>query len=488
MTGGVRDGVGVTGSAEPPQKRLQGQLGVRDLVFTVLAYNAPLAVMSGYVPLVVGVGNGTGAPMTFIAVGLLLLVFSVGLTTMSRFMKSPGAFYSYITAGIGRPLGLGSAFTAFTGYTVIAAATCAYAGIVTNAMITSLFDGPALPWWIWGLCIWCVATGMSLLRINLSAKVLGVVLLTEIVLVAAWNLTVFVDGGPDGVSFESFSPTAFTSGSISFALLFGVLCLTGFEAVAVFRDETRDPIRTVPRATYAAVALLAGMYAIGAWAYLTAFGAAEAQVLGSTDPSGSFLASVKLYTGTVASDLVAVLLISSTFAAVLATQNISARYLYTLGRDGVLPRALGRVHDKHGSPHIAASTVALMVLLEFGVPALLQIDPLAIYSSLAGFGGFCLLFLMTVTSAAVVVFFRRHSKSAVNIWQSVVAPVVSFTGLAIILALAATNMESVIGGSVTGGRIALLIAACVIGAGIATALYYRSKNRAIFNQIGHQDI
>lgn len=484
MTESIR---AATPDTAPPPTRLEGNLGVRDLVFTVLAYNAPLAVMAGFVPLVVGYGNGNGAPSTFIAIGILLVTFSVGLTTMSRFMKSPGAFYSYITAGIGRAPGLGGAFAAFTGYTAIAAASCAYGGILANTLIHDTLNGPDVPWWACAITIWAVASTLSLLHIDLSAKVLGVAMVCEVVLVAAWDAKVFLDGGPSGVSMSSFTPSAFTSGSVSFALLFGVLCVTGFEAVAVFREETRDPVRTVPRATYLSVGILAGMYAIGAWAYLTAFGPEEAIVQGASDPSGSFIGSVSQYVGTLAADLVTILLVSSAFAAILATQNISARYLYTLGRDGVLPPRLGAVHGSHRSPYVAAATTALIVIAGFVLPAVGGVDPVVIYASLAGFGGFCLLLLMTTTSISVVVFFRRGEHTA-NAFQSVVAPLLAFAGLATILYLASTNMDAVIGGSETAGTIALAIAAGIVLAGVGLAVWYRSSRPATYARIGSQDV
>ena len=89
--------------------RLSGNLGVVQLVLTVLAYNAPVTVAAAFVPLVIGFGNHDGATLSYLAIGVLLVVFSVGLTTMARCMKSPGAFYTYISTGIGPTAGLAGA-------------------------------------------------------------------------------------------------------------------------------------------------------------------------------------------------------------------------------------------------------------------------------------------------------------------------------------------------------------------------------------------
>ena len=77
---------GTPGGAET--QHLKGRLGVIAIVFTVLAFNAPLGVAAGFVPIVIGAGNREGAPSTFVGVALILLIFSVGLLAMSRYMTS----------------------------------------------------------------------------------------------------------------------------------------------------------------------------------------------------------------------------------------------------------------------------------------------------------------------------------------------------------------------------------------------------------------
>lgn len=471
-----------------PTPRLRGHLGVRDLVFTVLAYNAPLAIMAGYIPLVIGYGNGVGAPATFAVIGLLLCVFAVGLTAMSHYMRSPGAFYSYITAGIGKPAGLGGAFTAFAGYTAIAISGYAFAGYFFHGSVAPLINAPDLDWWIWSLVMWAACSSLSLFQIDVSAKVLGVAIIAEIVMVVIWDIKVFFDGGPDGIVTSSFSYDSFTTGSVSFALLFGVLCITGFEAVAVFRAETRDPARTVPRATYLSVVTLAGFYCISSIAFLTAFGTGQAAPAAAADPTGSWIASVDTYVGTAAVDVVTVLLVSSGFAAQLATQNISARYLFALGQDGVISRRFAWVHPRFGSPFVAAASVACITLVGFLTAAVLGVEPLVFFPRLAGFGGVCLLTLMTATAAAVFLYFRRNPDHPAGPFQAIITPVLAFAGLGTILFLAVKNMGVIIGSTPGDGKVATAIVALVFLVGIVAALALRSARPDVYARIGSQDL
>ncbi|EPD69471.1 APC family permease [Streptomyces sp. HGB0020] len=473
--------------SEQASGNLRGNLGVASIVFTVLAFNAPLGTAAGFVPVLIGYGNQDGAPSTFIVVAVVLTLFSVGLMAMSRYMSSPGAFYSYIVAGLGRIPGLGAAFTAFGAYTAFCLCSYAYGGIVANAMVHGLFHGPDISWWIYSLVMWVVSTILSMLHMELSARVLGVALVAEVVLVLLWGLRVFFNGAPEGVSLHPFTVSAFTSGSLPVGLLFGALCITGFEAVAVFRKEARDPVRTVKRATYGSVAVMCGLYAFTAWADLTAYGHTAVQHA-AADPSGSFVSSVHTYVGSTASDLVTVLLVSSVFASIPAVQSIAARYLYTLGSDGVLPRSLGRIHTTQGSPYVAAAWFSALCLIGIIVPAITGLDPLRVYSSCAAIGSVCLVVLMFATSLAILTFFHRDSTHTATRLEAQVAPALALVGIGGVLYLAITHMPDIIGAGRTAADLALAFIVLLAVAGAGLASYLRAQRPEIFARIGRQDL
>jgi amino acid transporter len=477
------------GPSAPVPGKLRGSLGALAIIFTVLAFNAPLGVAGGFVPVVIGNGNHEGAPATFIVIAVMLVLFSVGLLAMSRFMHSCGAFYSYIVAGLGRVIGLGGAYTAIAAYTAFCCCGYAFCGLVTRDLMANAFPELHVAWWVWSLVFWVAATTLSLFNINLSAKILGIALIAEIGVALVWGLRVFFNGGPSGVSLHPLTPSAFFGGgSVSVALLFAAMCITGFEAVAVFREEARDPVKTVRRATYGSVIFMCAFYAFVAWAYLTAYGS-DAVAQGQADPIGSFKASVLAYAGTVAYDAVSVLLLTSGFASALANVNIGARYLFTLGGDGVLPRKLGKVHPKQGSPYVAAAVFSTVCLIgAIVIPALFQIEGLTVYVDLAAIGGVCLLLLMLVTSVAVPVFFRRTKGHTASVWESVIAPSLATAALAVVFSLSVIHMPDIIGADQTVANIALAVIAFFAIAGIGNALYFRSRKPEIFRLIGRQDL
>ena len=61
----------------------------------------------------------------YVAVGLILLIFSVGYATMSQYVTNTGAFFAYVGRGLGIAPGVGSAFVSVLAYRLARAAVAA---------------------------------------------------------------------------------------------------------------------------------------------------------------------------------------------------------------------------------------------------------------------------------------------------------------------------------------------------------------------------
>jgi amino acid transporter len=464
---------------------LSGRMGVVELIFTTLALAAPVAVVSGFIPFVM-VFDGVAAPAVYLVVTLLLLVFAVGYTAMSRYLPNGGAFYAYVTAGLGKVPGLGSAFVAMYAYTLLALATYAFLGIGATALVHDTFNGPEIPWYWFSFATWGVAGLLGYRRIDLSAKVLTVAMGLEILIVMVFNIAVAARGGPEPVSFTPFSIGEYASGSVGIATLFGVACFLGFEATAVYRTEVKNPDRTIPRATYGAVLLIGVFYALAAWMIVTAYGVSKAAAVATADPTGMFTTVMMQYVGSWGVSVVSVLLVSSLFAAAVACQNILARYCFALGADGVLPTQLGAVHKRHGSPHIASVSVTAVTGAVLLSVVLMRADPVWLYSRLSGAGAFALLLLMLLTSLAVIAFFRRTADARASVWHSLIAPSLAAAGMAAIVYLAISQFGTLIGGSTRDVWIFQAFTWGSLLGGAVLALVYRGKRRDVYDRIGRQ--
>lgn len=481
-------GTSSDGATPPADLRLEGRMGTPELVFTVLAFNGPLAAVAGYLAFIIYFG-GVGAPLMLAIAGVINLIFAVGFTAMSRYMPNPGAFYSYITAGLGRVLGLGGAFLAVFAYALVILGVYAFFGIISDQLVSNTFSGPHIAWYWYALVAFVVITFLSYRNIAASARTLLVALAVELVMVLIFNAAVLINGGPQGRSLVPFDPNVAFSGNVGSALLFSVGLFLGFEATAVFREEVKRPLKTVPRATYIAVLAIGVLYVLTSWLLITAYGVDKAAKVAQTSPSDMFIKAVGRYVGTVGVDIVSILLITSTFAALLSTSNVLVRYLFSLGKDGVLPGFLGQVHRRHASPYKAALVVAGTMLVGGIIIVVSAADPGIAYGSLAGVGGFAIIVLETITSVAVLVYFRRAGRlTGVSTWQTVIAPVVATLGLGLVVYLALTNFSTLIGGSETLAIIFQIVTLAVVLTGVVLALVYRRTRPAAYRRIGRQDV
>src|SRR5450755_4769157 len=117
--------------ASPPseQSLRRNQLGTGNIVFLVLAAAAPMAAVVVTVPLSVGFGDGAGTPGAYLLAGVTLLLFAIGYVAMSRHIVNAGAFYAYVTKGLGRPLGMSTAMIAVLAYNAWVIAVVGLAGV-----------------------------------------------------------------------------------------------------------------------------------------------------------------------------------------------------------------------------------------------------------------------------------------------------------------------------------------------------------------------
>ncbi|MDI9978720.1 APC family permease [Rhodococcus sp. IEGM 1307] len=469
-----------------PPRTLQGRIGVVELMLTVLAFSAPLTVVAAFAVFVLSYNSS--APIAFAVAVALLMLFAVGYTTMTKYLPNPGAFYAYITAGLGRHLGLGSSFLAMFGYVAMGVGTVAFFGTVASSLVSDTFQGPTVPWYVYSLLCVAVVGVLGYFRIDLSAKVLSVVMGLEILIVLVFNVAVLKRGGPEGISLEPFSLSGFAAGDIGIAVLFAATCFLGFEATAIFREETKNPDKTVPRATYGAVLFIGVFYLASIWLLIVAYGPSKAQDVAIADYAGMFPNAVTSYLGDTATDVVRVLLCTSIFACLLSVQNILSRYTYSLGVDHVLPSRLGSIHPKHGSPYISSVTVTVVLLLVLGSFALAGSPPGHVYGSLAGTGGFAVLVLMFLTGVSALVFFGRSDIAERHLCRMFVAPCLSAISMGIVLYLAITHFTSMTGGSISEA-IALQVALwATLATGMVLAAVYRVHRPETYARIGRQKV
>ncbi|GAA2171983.1 APC family permease [Agrococcus versicolor] len=428
-------------SSTTQHTRLQGRLGVPGIVFLVLAAVAPLTGIIVVAGIGIAVGTGGGTPVMFLLATVVLLLFAVGYAQMAKQLTNAGGFYAFVVRGLGRTAGLVAALIAVVGYNCFVAGAVGTSGFFTAIVLEGVF-GIATPWWLWSLVSVALVWLLTRSGIDLSAKILGVALVLEVAILVVLDVAILVR---TGYSFEAFLPEVFLTGSVGLGLLFAANAFVGFEATGLFGEEARDPKRTIPRATYIAIAFIGVFAAITTWAIVSALGVRQAGEEGLAHlAAGDLIFSVsEEYLGSALTVVMQLLLIVSLFAALLALHNSATRYLYALGRVGVLPRALARTRA-NGSP-VVASTVQLVFATAVAMAfAIAGADPItALVASFTGIGTLGIIVLQAIAATAIVVHFRRVRDPR---WLStLVLPGLGGLGLWAITSLAFANFPALAG-------------------------------------------
>ena len=281
------------------------------------------------------------------------------------------------------------------------------------------------------------------------------------------------------------SPAALTGGGFS---TFGVLAVVavlgfvGFEQAPVLAEEARNPRRTVPAATYLALGAIAVVYAGVSWAMAVRNG--QGHVVAAAGQQGPGLLFGLAGNGFLA-QAAPWLFVTSLFAAALAFHNCVWRYAFALGRENVLPAALGRT-GRNSVPRAASAAQSVTGLIAIAVTALAGFSPMnGLFFGLGTTGGFGILILLAVTAIAVIAFFARDPRGE-TAWRRLAAPGLAAVLLTVIVVLAVLHYGTLLGvapGSPAAWALPASYAA-VAAAGIAWGLVLRSRRPDVYQVIG----
>jgi amino acid transporter len=477
-------------------------LGVPDLVFFIVAASAPLTAVAGGQAATYLVTGNRGIPFLFIPLAIILGVFAVGYAAMSHHVADAGAFYTYVTRGLGRIPGVATAFVALISYNAMQVGIYGLFGVATAAFMSDKI-GITLDWYWWCLIGGLIIAALGVLQIDLNARVLAVLLILEVIVVAIFDLAIAADPGPQGLTSVGFSPSVATEAGLGAALTFCVASFVGFESAAIYSEECRDPRRTVARATFIAVGAIGVFYALSSWLLANSIGpdtivnpdklvAGGFTTAGAPDPTTVLFIAGQDRLGAFWGDSASLLFCTSLFAALLSFHNAVARYFFALGRERVFPGPFGRTSPRTGAPVTGSVTQSAIALIVVGAFAIAGADPvLKLFTWLTNLGALGVLCLMAVTSFAVVAFFRGHPSPEEGAWPTRVAPTIAGVLMVVVLVLGVTNFNVLITSSTDAPTDAmsivlplLLLAAAV--AGVVTAATIRSRDPERYARIGER--
>ncbi|GIF74212.1 APC family permease [Asanoa siamensis] len=420
----------------------RNKLGVPSVVFFVVAAAAPLTVIAGGAVTAVAVTELIAVPIGYLVIALVLAVFSAGYVAMSRHVVNAGAFYSYITRGLGRRFGVSAAGVAVMAYNLMQVGLYGAFGFVAAQVLDTF--GVGVSWWVCALVGWAIVGVLGLLDVSLNGRVLAAMLLAEVVIVLIYDAVMISHPAGGTVQWDALDPGQLLNPSIAAVMVVSVAGFVGFEATVVFSEEARDPKRTIARATYIAIVAVGLLYGLSAWAISVATGPEAFVGRAKADGTELMFNLVVPYVGQTFVDIGHLLFLTSLFAALLVFHHTVARYSYALGREQVLPPMFGRIVRRTGAPKygsLAQTALGLVVIVTYAIAGLDPVDNM--FARLTTIGGLGVLILMAATSFSVIGFFRREPHDE-PVWRRVIAPLLAGIFLAVLAIITILNLGSLL--------------------------------------------
>jgi amino acid transporter len=521
-------------------------LGLPQILFCIVTGSAPLAAMLFNDPLGIR-GIGIGIPAAFWLSTVAFAFFSVAYVEMARRVTTAGGMYSYMSYGFGRVIGLATAVSLLAAYALFVPGINGITTYFAQVNVLNLSGGFDMDWRIYAFCFIFLMFAVSYFRVESVAKFLGLALIGEILVLMIFSFAVVVrGGGPDGLEWQALNPASLFNGGAGIEgadRVFGGVggaaagvgffaafwSWVGFETAPNYAEEARNPKRMMAYAIYISCIGLGILYTFWSWMLISSYGASNDQALWAVaaqlgiDPENGptnagivdgnygsvFYPVVHKFAGVGIENLFQVLIITGSFACCLAFWNTTCRYIFAMGREGILPRFFGRTHAKHKSPFVAA--IALLVFTcgvtamfalggagtgfqeALGITTSSALVPLYEIATWLPFQGNTLLFpIMALVDLAIIVYFWREARDGFHWFKTFVAPIVGAGAIAFAVYLMQKNRAFLTTGTYEGWTKAVpYYALGIFLGGCALALVYRWRAKDRYEAAGrfvHEEV
>ena len=483
----------------------KGALSLRQVLFCCVTGAAPIAAMLFNTPVAV-LGVGYAAPAAFLIATIVLTIFSVGYIEMARRVSSAGGFYSFVSHGLGQVIGLGTAYLIAFCYIAFSAAVT---GVTSYFAVTTIeaWFGVSIPVWIFLFGTVIAMVLLTFFHIELSARILGVALVCELAALLVFGVAVLVQGGgPDGIPLKPLNPLevfndqnlALATGAAGIGLFAAFWSWVGFEMAPNYAEEAKEPKKVMAPAMYGSVIGLGVLYVFITWMYVSGAGLQGAADLVGQQFEGAIASAyyplTDQYFGSLLTWAFELFIVTGSFACQTAFFNTACRYLFSMGREGVLPAKLGETHPKHHSTHIAGVVVGIIVgtwvlgFFLYDQTTLGALLFLGTWSPLLGVSG--ILAIQALVSLAIIVYFARAKE--MHWLKTLIAPVIGVASQVFVVYLLMKYRGDLSGAAdVPFIKYMWLWPLLVFGIGVIVALVFRSSKPDRYAGIGrylHEDI
>jgi len=423
-----------TKAPESPERLHKGALRLIDISASTMANIGPaysFYFSFGFIVFTAGIA----APLTIVAAAVAIALLANTLSQFSRAQPSTGGFITFVGKTFGGTSAVTTALLCGAGYIIAISSVLVISGGFLSMML-NFYLGWNVPWIIFSVLLTAGAVAMMIRGVAVSTRLAGFFFGFEmVVLLIVAVATLIKNGGT--LSLAPFDPHHINGGFSGLAAGFplAIYLFIGWENSAALAEETGNPRRNVPRAVFLSVAIMAVTYLLLAYSTVSGF-----------RDNGTALANASIPFINVAHGVVAFLAfiaylagMTSTLGVLIAAVNSQCRLVFNAGREGLLPRWIGKVDPVRRTPINAIFAfvgIASVIVLGWAIGHWVggssgSLNALNYFTESGTMGTILILVVYFLANLALPFYYRRYRPSEFSVVKHLVLPILGMAAIAV---------------------------------------------------------
>jgi amino acid transporter len=423
-----------TKAPESPERLHKGALRLIDISASTMANIGPaysFYFSFGFIVFTAGIA----APLTIVAAAVAIALLANTLSQFSRAQPSTGGFITFVGKTFGGTSAVTTALLCGAGYIIAISSVLVISGGFLSMML-NFYLGWNVPWIIFSVLLTAGAVAMMIRGVAVSTRLAGFFFGFEmVVLLIVAVATLIKNGGT--LSLAPFDPHHISGGFSGLAAGFplAIYLFIGWENSAALAEETGNPRRNVPRAVFLSVAIMAVTYLLLAYSTVSGF-----------RDNGTALANASIPFINVAHGVVAFLAfiaylagMTSTLGVLIAAVNSQCRLVFNAGREGLLPRWIGKVDPVRRTPINAIFAfvgIASVIVLGWAIGHWVggsggSLNALNYFTESGTMGTILILVVYFLANLALPFYYRRYRPSEFSVVKHLVLPILGMAAIAV---------------------------------------------------------
>jgi len=423
-----------TKAPEAPDRLNKGALRLVDISASTMANIGPAYSFyfgAGFLFFTAGVA----APLTIIVAGIAIALLGNTLSQFSRAHPSTGGFISYVGKTFGGTSAVTTALLCGAGYIIAISSVLAICGGYLSLVLQYYFNVD-IPWVYFSVVFTAGAMYMMFRGVAVSTKLAGLFFGFEMLVLIVVSVAAIIKHGGH-LSAVPFEPSHITNGFSGLAAGFplAIYLFIGWENSAALAEETSEPRRNVPRAVFLSIALMVAGYILYSYATATGFkynvtalSSAEIPFINVSHDIAAWLALIAYLAG-----------ITSTLGVLISAVNSQSRLIFNAGREGLLPRWLGKVHPQRRTPVnaiFAFVAIATVIILVWALLHLIggdsgSMNALNFFVESSTMGTILVLVVYFLSNLALPFYYRKYRPQEFNVVKHAVLPVLGMIAIGV---------------------------------------------------------